>query len=54
MIDIFESWRRQRRIGHTQRQLRGLSDHILDDIGLSRTDIALVGRQDLPRRGKAA
>ena len=54
MIDIFDTWRKHRRISQTKRQVHGLSDSILNDIGLSRADIALVGRHDLPQRRKAS
>ncbi len=44
MITFFDAWRRQRRIQNTQRQLHGLSDHILADIGICRGDIGMAGR----------
>lgn len=50
MINLLDTWRQQRRIAKTQRQLSGLSDHILADIGLTRADIASVGPDGLPRR----
>lgn len=50
MITFFDAWRLQRRINGTQRQLHGLSDHILADIGITRGDIAMVGRAEVLRR----
>lgn len=51
MIDLMQSWRRQRSISKTRRALDGLSDHILADIGLERSDIAGVSRSGTtPRR----
>jgi uncharacterized protein YjiS (DUF1127 family) len=48
MITIFDTWRARRRLQKTHRQLHGLSDHTLSDIGLTRDSIALVGRNGLP------
>ncbi|HEV7346222.1 MAG TPA: DUF1127 domain-containing protein [Devosia sp.] len=50
MNNLFDVWREQRLIRKTQRQLHGLSDQILNDIGLTRDDIAQIGRNGLPRR----
>lgn len=44
MINILETWRARRRIRQTQQQLYGLSDQMLFDIGLTRSDIRSVGR----------
>lgn len=43
MINILDVWRAKRRIRKTQRQLYGLSDQMLFDIGLTRADIRSVG-----------
>jgi uncharacterized protein YjiS (DUF1127 family) len=51
MINLLDTWRQQRRIANTRRHLNGLSDHILADIGLTRSDIASVGQQG-PARGR--
>ncbi|SMQ72903.1 protein of unknown function [Devosia lucknowensis] len=50
MIDILDTWRKQRRINKTRRQLNGLSDHMLSDIGISRSDIASYGRVGMSGR----
>lgn len=50
MINLFDTWRRQRRIATTRRHLHGLSDHILSDIGIARSDISSVIAQGRPRR----
>lgn len=39
-MNLFDTWRERRTIRRTHRQLNQLSDKILADIGLSRTDIA--------------
>ncbi|GHA21478.1 hypothetical protein GCM10007989_16020 [Devosia pacifica] len=52
MINPFDTWREKRHIRMTQQQLYGLSDRLLDDIGLTRDEIARVGRNGLPRRGQ--
>jgi uncharacterized protein YjiS (DUF1127 family) len=49
MFNYVQSWRHRRRAGHTQRQLYALSDHILNDIGITRGDIGLVGRAEVSR-----
>lgn len=53
MINLFDTWRQQRRLATTRRHLHGLSDHILDDIGIARRDIASVSRHGLPGRRSA-
>lgn len=40
MINIFEDWRASRTVRQTRRELYRLSDHILADIGIKRSDIA--------------
>lgn len=49
MNNLFDTWRQRRRIATTRQHLYGLSDHILDDIGLTRADIASVGLKGLAR-----
>ena len=39
MLNVFDTWRRNRRAHQTRVQLAGLSDHLLADIGLTRGDI---------------
>ncbi|HEY8576163.1 MAG TPA: DUF1127 domain-containing protein [Devosia sp.] len=43
MINIIENWRQKRLTRKTRQELYGLSDQILSDIGLTRSDIALIG-----------
>lgn len=50
MINIFEGWRETRSIKNTQKQLHRLSDHMLADIGLTRSDIASIGIHGRVRR----
>ena len=54
MTNIFDTWRQQRRIARTRRHLQGLSDHLLADIGLTRTDIASFGLQDPVHRRRGS
>jgi len=48
MPNLFDTWRNQRRIRRTQRELYALSDHILSDIGLTRDDIPMMGADGMP------
>lgn len=50
MFNVLDAWRAQRLIRKTHAQLHDLSDQMLADIGLSRSDIRLVGRNGLRRR----
>ncbi|MBD8064772.1 DUF1127 domain-containing protein [Devosia sp. PTR5] len=50
MINVFDAWRERRAIRKTHQQLHGLSDQILADIGLTRADIPMVGRNGFVRR----
>jgi uncharacterized protein YjiS (DUF1127 family) len=44
MLSIIDTWREKRAMRKTHQQLHQLSDKILWDIGLTRADIASVGR----------
>ena len=50
MINVLDTWRARRLIRKTHQQLNGLSDQMLADIGLTRSDIASIGRNGLVRR----
>lgn len=50
MINVLDTWRAKRRIHQTRQDLYGLSDLILKDIGLTRSDIRTIGSDGLPRR----
>jgi uncharacterized protein YjiS (DUF1127 family) len=39
MLNVLDTWRRNRRVRQTRVQLAQLSDHLLADIGISRSDI---------------
>lgn len=52
MINLLDTWRQQRRIADTRRQLNDLSDHILADIGLTRGNIATASRNGVDRGGR--
>ena len=49
MRKILDSLRRAKLVRETRRELHGLSDHMLRDIGLRRDQIALIGEKDGPR-----
>ena len=46
MFNILDSWREKRSARKTHQHLYQLSDQILSDIGLTRTDIASVGQHE--------
>jgi hypothetical protein len=48
MFTSFTAWREKRSIRRTRQELSQLSDQILNDIGLTRADIALLGMADGP------
>lgn len=50
MINVLNTFRENRKIRRTHQELYGLSDQILADIGLSRSEIHMVGRNGLVRR----
>ena len=53
MINVLDSWRARRLIRKTHQELYGLSDRTLKDIGLTRSDIAGIGRDGvLGRHGR--
>jgi uncharacterized protein YjiS (DUF1127 family) len=49
MRKIFDAFRRAKLVRETRRELHGLSDHMLRDIGLRRDQIALIGQENGPR-----
>ncbi|WEK06561.1 MAG: DUF1127 domain-containing protein [Candidatus Devosia phytovorans] len=54
MTNILDTWREKRRIAHARRQLHGLSDHILHDIGLTRASINSGVQEDAkPHHGRS-
>jgi uncharacterized protein YjiS (DUF1127 family) len=49
MRKIFDAFRWAKLVRETRRELHGLSDHMLRDLGLRRDQIALIGQENGPR-----
>nr|WP_314259237.1 DUF1127 domain-containing protein [uncultured Devosia sp.] len=50
-MQIIDSWRERRRKQKAYRELSGFSDHILYDIGVTRSDLEALRRgRGLPQR----
>ena len=49
VVSVRDALGRRRRIGQVRRQLSGLSDRDLADIGIARTEIDAIARQAIDR-----